>query len=103
MNTTYLAHWHGQCLQRIGGSEELFVDGGEVPDVFKRFEVVRMHPVLVIQLPVGGNVGVGMMQRPAQSLKLERSDLVVTVELFGVGLAAILRGCRRRPRLRDLV
>ena len=66
---------HGEKIERIGGAQIRFGGERESGQIGERAQVVGTHAARLEALAVGGIIGVGMMQRGAQALELQRLEL----------------------------
>ncbi|MPM33868.1 hypothetical protein SDC9_80449 [bioreactor metagenome] len=93
-----LVHRHGQRPERIVGPEELLVGEREVSDVLEFPQIAGVHASGVVQVAVGLDVVVRVVQRPLQTAELQRADLLAAHPLLGIQLAGVQRGRRFHRR-----
>jgi hypothetical protein len=103
VDTTDIFHRDRKSFERVVFAQELFVDVWEEVEVFKRFEIVGVNSVAVVELFIGRYVVVGVVQRPAQTFVLKFFNLCTTVQFLGVELTPISGRGRWGPRLRNFI
>ncbi len=95
MDAHHLLPRHGEHAEGIVAPQILLGDEGKAPQVLERVHVLGMHPLLVPQLAVEGDMVVGVPQRPFETVELQRLDLVPARHLDRIEL--LLFGRTRMP------
>ena len=72
VNTHHLLHRYGKGIERIVITQVLLGGARKLTDVFQRFKIVRVNARGVKLAFVHRNVVIGVMQRPFQTLGLQR-------------------------------
>ena len=83
MDTGDLVLRNSENAERIIVAQVEFGGEREQAEIAQRLEVVRMHAGVVELAAIGGDIVVGMPERPFQPLRLQRGDLVARCRLDG--------------------
>ncbi|MOA11113.1 hypothetical protein D3C78_1310370 [compost metagenome] len=84
MNTHHLFHWYGEGVERVVVAQILFGGVGETRQIAQLLKIVGMHARLIELALIHWHIVIGVVQRPFQTLQLQRFNFITRGELNGV-------------------
>ena len=93
MHAHHLVARHGKHAEGVVIAQVFFVGEGELGQVGQGLQIVRVYALVIKSFAVVRHVVVGVLQRPAQALQLQRLNFVAAGGFNGVKLARCGSGC----------